>query len=461
MQHRFLPIFSNFVTIACIGIALCGCAKQQEPPAAPETSPAPAVLTAAPTAAPVPSAIPAPENPLADVTAETPAELHPYFHRPEPRVREDALPPATQAPASDERETGTRHTDGSYDYIRYADGTAGLVGCHFAEPTHVFDLPETVDGITVTGLEPPLAGSFAPATMHTPRNDIIIRIPSTVRYIGYNIAEAEPIHDITIEIAADSPYFQAVGNTIFSADGTLLHSHQSDPMDMHPQVYVVPDTVTDIGARAFYHMQELIDVRLPEGLRSIGANAFDGCENLSEIVLPASLETVGEDAFSGFAMTLVVQGNETDLGPAPDLDAIALICCGKYAAANDYAKAHDIPTSRTAPPPVQIAVDPATLHLLSYIVQSDGTAKILRIHSDSRKDFTLPETIGGYPVTAIGYETLLYINEKHEDYPLRIRIPDCIKQIDAGALWPETIIGKAGSAAERFAAEEGIEFIAE
>jgi len=252
MQHRFLPIFSNFVTIALcaavsMGLLFTGCAEKTTLPAATA-----AAVTASPTPQPTDAPTPTPYRDLLEtVTADTPIEEHPFYLAPVPAVREDAQPPLTAAPASKDRENGTSLSDGNYSYIRYDDGTAGLVGCSFPEANHNFDLPETVDGLTVTGIEPSFMPTLEPATHHHPRNDIIVRIPKGVRYIGANFAEAETMLEIDLEISADNPYFQAVGNSVFSADGTLLHSYYSDPVMMHPQVYIVPETVRHIGDGAF------------------------------------------------------------------------------------------------------------------------------------------------------------------------------------------------------------------
>ena len=251
MQHRFLPIFLIFAAFFHAGCSFVPTEAPIDTPTVQTATPQ-MVHTAAPTETPAPTATAAPRNILEGVSADTPVEQHPCYLAPQPNVRPDALPPVTEAPASKERGTSTVHTDGNYDYIRYDDGTAGLIGCHFKEATHVFDLPETVEGYTVTGLESALVKTFEPATHHHPRNDIIIRIPKTVSYIGFNFAEAETMLDITVEFALGSPYFQSVGNSIFSADGTLLHSYQSDPVMMHPQVYIVPATITHIGANAFF-----------------------------------------------------------------------------------------------------------------------------------------------------------------------------------------------------------------
>lgn len=53
---------------------------------------------------------------------------------------------------------------------------------------------------------------------------------------------------------------------------------------------VLPDTVTLISARSFYHCDKLTQVRLPHGLTAINAYAFAECSSLKEIDLPDTLQ---------------------------------------------------------------------------------------------------------------------------------------------------------------------------
>ena len=60
---------------------------------------------------------------------------------------------------------------------------------------------------------------------------------------------------------------------------------------------ILPDSVTAIGAEAFYWCISLTDVTLPAGITDIGDAAFYQCISLSSVALPASLQTVGSSAF--------------------------------------------------------------------------------------------------------------------------------------------------------------------
>lgn len=56
-------------------------------------------------------------------------------------------------------------------------------------------------------------------------------------------------------------------------------------------------TVTEIGERAFFHNENLIEVVIPSGVKELEYGAFEWCPNLLSINLPDSVETVGMYAF--------------------------------------------------------------------------------------------------------------------------------------------------------------------
>ncbi|MBR4551273.1 MAG: leucine-rich repeat protein [Oscillospiraceae bacterium] len=43
----------------------------------------------------------------------------------------------------------------------------------------------------------------------------------------------------------------------------------------------LPDSLTSIGARAFYQCTGLTSLILPDSAKSISTNAFEGCSNLT------------------------------------------------------------------------------------------------------------------------------------------------------------------------------------
>ncbi len=60
---------------------------------------------------------------------------------------------------------------------------------------------------------------------------------------------------------------------------------------------VLPDTVTTIGANAFYNCVSITSVTIPAGAISIGNYAFYSCSALTSISIPASVTSIGSYAF--------------------------------------------------------------------------------------------------------------------------------------------------------------------
>ena len=74
---------------------------------------------------------------------------------------------------------------------------------------------------------------------------------------------------------------------------------------------LLPDTLTEIGERAFMGCAALTDVCVPDGVRRIGDEAFSGCGALTEITLPERSIRIGTNAFAGTGYALA-ENNWTD-----------------------------------------------------------------------------------------------------------------------------------------------------
>lgn len=61
----------------------------------------------------------------------------------------------------------------------------------------------------------------------------------------------------------------------------------------------LPDSIEEIGGRAFSGCDSLKNITLPSSLQTIGDHAFYDCDNLTLTALPISLKTIGLEAFWG------------------------------------------------------------------------------------------------------------------------------------------------------------------
>lgn len=69
-------------------------------------------------------------------------------------------------------------------------------------------------------------------------------------------------------------------------------------LDGHP--------VSSIAAHAFYGIDDIIHVTVPEGVTNIGDGAFTYCDDMISIMLPSSLTSIGANPFEGcYALTSI------------------------------------------------------------------------------------------------------------------------------------------------------------
>ena len=85
----------------------------------------------------------------------------------------------------------------------------------------------------------------------------------------------------------------------------------------------IPDSVTNIGASAFFNCTALTDLTLGNGITTIEDNAFESCTSLAEVTLPDSLTNIGVHAFLNcYALTsIVIPDSVTEVGGG------AFFCC--------------------------------------------------------------------------------------------------------------------------------------
>ena len=65
------------------------------------------------------------------------------------------------------------------------------------------------------------------------------------------------------------------------------------------RVFIIPDTVTDIGEEAFADCHTLKEVKIGKNVTNIGKGAFRFSMPLKSITIPGSVENIGEGAFFG------------------------------------------------------------------------------------------------------------------------------------------------------------------
>ena len=167
-------------------------------------------------------------------------------------------------------------------------------------------VPKTIDGYPVVALGDAVYYGSAVETVTVHAG--ILSISEKAFYSSTNIT--------AIWVDAGNP------NYCSDANGVLFNKNKTELIRLPEKwegSYTVPNSVTKVGAYAFYHCDWLEKVTLPAGLKGIGKSAFFESEYLTEVNLPEGLVTIGESAFS-----------ETGLSSAVSPDSVTSIGIGAF-----------------------------------------------------------------------------------------------------------------------------------
>ena len=205
------------------------------------------------------------------------------------------------------------------------------------------------------------------------------------------------------------------------------------------QSVLIPATVTKLGSSAFKDCVSLRKAEVMDGITQLGDSVFYGCELLSELTLPNSLTSIGARAFRGCAslrMFEVPQSVKT-LGNEAFYDCDGL---QSFVSTNTVTS-----LGRSIFYDCDALVD---VSLGSGIKEIPATA--FR-HCDKLAEIVIPRS-----VTTIGTDAFIECTNLSSVYTT-----DALTSIASGAFsYPKrvTIYGVAGSYAQTYAAEKGINF---
>lgn len=216
----------------------------------------------------------------------------------------------------------------------------------------------------------------------------------------------------------------------------------------------LPDTLTEIKYQVFGYCYELKDIVIPKNVTTIGTQAFIGCKKLESIVLPVGVETVGSGAFnycSSLSSITILNPNCQINDDANTIYSSATIYGYPGSTAESYATNYN----RTFVA-LEAEKEYEVFESFTYEV-IDGKIKIIACDKEATGEIIIPESIGEYPVTAIGEDafdgcvnvTAVIINDTDvEIFDSETTIPENI-----------TINGYTGSTAESYATKYSRTFV--
>ncbi len=230
--------------------------------------------------------------------------------------------------------------------------------------------------------------------------------------------------DATIHYAKTTPW-DDYDYTVLD-DGTIeITGYYGTETDLEIISEIDGTPVTSIGDYAFEDCYSLTSVTIPDSVTSIGDSAFVYCENLTSITIPDSVTSIGRSAFYDTAWF----NNQPD----------GIVYAGKIA----YTYKGEMPENTS-------------------LIIKDGTKGIGNgafYNCDNITSVTIPES-----VTNIGYDAFLNCTQL-----TNVTIPNSVTSIGgrafgffgkSGKIDNLTITGYKGTAAEKYANENGFKFIA-
>ncbi len=121
-----------------------------------------------------------------------------------------------------------------------------------------------------------------------------------LNYVEYyiNAGHLEIVGYDEIEVSASLKWKVAIVSAV-TIDGTKYFTRSISGCFQYSDIIEIflPNTITDIGSRAFSGAKSLRSIVIPGSVKVIKGSTFKGCTALEEVTLNEGLETIEEDAF--------------------------------------------------------------------------------------------------------------------------------------------------------------------
>ena len=119
-------------------------------------------------------------------------------------------------------------------------------------------------------------------------------IPNSVTSIGeWTFSYCYALTDINVE--SENTTYSSENGVLFNKNKTRLLQY---PIGKKETTYTIPNSVINIGERAFYYCDTLAQVIIPNSVIIIGESAFYNCSALTQINIPNNVTSIGDEAFA-------------------------------------------------------------------------------------------------------------------------------------------------------------------
>lgn len=121
----------------------------------------------------------------------------------------------------------------------------------------------------------------------------VIHIGKNIEQIGkWSFSNNQKL--TTYDVDDKNQSYCDVDGVLYTKDMKLLVSYPCS----NKETFIMPDTVEDVYAHAFYKNENITSITLSKSLKTIEEMSFFQCSNLQKIEFPNMLETIGKDAFT-------------------------------------------------------------------------------------------------------------------------------------------------------------------
>ena len=148
-----------------------------------------------------------------------------------------------------------------------------------------------------------------------------ITIPNSVTSIGDNAffgCYLLPSSFINNSTLTNSNNWGAIFVDSETEDGLLIKDNAVAKCRPWATSVTIPNSVTSIGASAFWGYSGLTSVTIPNSVTSIGSHAFENCSGLTSVTIPNSVTNIEANAFTGCSglTTVTIPNSLTSLSKA-------------------------------------------------------------------------------------------------------------------------------------------------